>query len=188
MQSGLPEGSYSVELTDNNTGCVTTGTVQIGDGRVYPEIMIVEDNPLINCDPARANGQLSATADGGKVGGYSFEWYGGTTATGTQLSNNYKLIGQTKGPYTVLVTNNITACPNEATGEITDGTMLPPVPTALLIQGRTNCIDPNGWVAANVKGQTLELYFQLVRRFFRCKDQQTSPAWIISIVILGLMR
>jgi hypothetical protein len=68
LQSGLPEGSYSVELTDNNTGCVTTGTVQIDDRRVYPEIMIVEDNPLINCDPARANGQLPRRRMGVRLG------------------------------------------------------------------------------------------------------------------------
>ena len=91
---------------------------KLATGRVYPEIMITEDNPLINCDPARANGQLSATADGGKVGGYSFEWHGGSTATGTILSSNYKLIGHTKAPYTVHVTNYLQECPAEATGRL----------------------------------------------------------------------
>jgi hypothetical protein len=133
--------------------------VEVGDARVYPEVTIVEDNPLINCDPLRPNGQLSATADGGKVGGYSFDWYAGTTATGTILSSNNKLIGQTVGSYTVRATRSITGCSSDATGVITDGTVSPPGPTAVLIQGRTNCIDPNGWVAANVNGTTLNFIF-----------------------------
>jgi hypothetical protein len=159
VQTALAEGSYTVRLADLNTGCVTIGNVQVDDRRVYPEIVIIEDNPLINCDPARPNGQLSATADGGQVGGYSFEWFAGDVATGTTLSNNYKLIGQTSGPYTVQVTRNLTGCVNESIGNITDGTVLPPTPTALLIQGRTSCVEPNGWVAANVKGVTLNFVF-----------------------------
>jgi gliding motility-associated-like protein len=159
LQTELAEGSYTVRLIDLNTGCITIDHVDVGDARIYPEIMIVEDNPLINCDPERANGQLSATADGGKVGGYSFDWYAGTTATGSTLSNNNKLIGQTVGSYTVKVTRNLTGCSNELVGNITDGTVLPPTPTALLIQGRTSCIEPNGWVAANVKGVTLDYIF-----------------------------
>jgi len=159
LQSGLPQGPYTVRLIDLNTGCVTIDAIVVGDGRQYPAIEIVQDNPLINCDPLRPNGQLSATADGGKVGGYTFEWYSGTTATGTIVSDNNKLIGQAVGPYTVLVTNNLTGCPNNLTGDITDGTVLPPTPTAILIQGRTNCIVPNGWVAANVGGITLNFTF-----------------------------
>ena len=159
LHTGLPEGTYTVRLTDLNTACVTIGNVVVGDGRQYPVIEIMEENPLINCDPLRPNGQLSATADGGRVGGYTFEWFAGTTITGTPIGNNNKLIGQTVGPYTVLVTSNITGCPNSMTGSISDGTVLPPTPTAILIQGRTNCLVPNGWVAANVGGVTLNYLF-----------------------------
>jgi len=159
LQTALAEGYYTVRLTDLNTGCVSIDNVLVGDARVYPEIAIVEDNPLINCDPARPNGQLSATADNGQVGGYSFEWFAGAAATGTTLSDNYKLIGQTTGSYTVRVTRNLTGCDNQLTGIITDGTVLPPMPTALLIQGRTSCIEPNGWVTSNVDGATLNFIF-----------------------------
>jgi gliding motility-associated-like protein len=69
------------------------------------------------------------------------------------------LIGQAVGSYTVLVTNNLTQCPNDETGMISDGTVLPPSPIAELIQGRTSCIVPNGWVAANVGGSTLGYAF-----------------------------
>jgi uncharacterized protein YcfL len=155
LQTSLAEGTYTVRLTDLNTGCITIDHVDVADNRMYPAIAIVEDNPMTNCDPLRPNGQLSATADGGKIGGYVFEWYAGTAPAGTVLSGNNKLIGHPVGPYTVLVTNTITQCPNNETGNISDGTVLPPMPIAELIQGRTSCIVPNGWVAANVNGQTL---------------------------------
>ncbi|MEJ7646085.1 MAG: gliding motility-associated C-terminal domain-containing protein [Chryseolinea sp.] len=159
LQTGLGEGQYTVRLTDMNTGCVTIDHVDLADMRTYPQIEILMDNPLINCDPLRPNGQLSATADGGIVGGYDFQWFSGTTATPPILSNNNKLIGQTIGSYTVLVTNNTTKCPNQAMGTITDGSVLPPMPAGILVQGRTNCIDPNGWVRASVNGATLGYSF-----------------------------
>jgi hypothetical protein len=159
LEADLAEGTYTVRMTDLNTGCVTIDHVDVADNRVYPLITIVEDNPMINCDPLRPNGQLSATADGGKVGGYQFEWYAGGAPSGTILSSNNKLIGQAVGSYTVLVTNNLTQCPNDETGMISDGTVLPPSPIAELIQGRTSCIVPNGWVAANVGGSTLGYAF-----------------------------
>ena len=161
LSSGLAEGIYTVRLTDLNTGCVTLGHVNLPDARVYPEVEVVMDNPLINCDPARPNGQLSATADGGKVGGYTFQWFGGTSATPPVLSNINKLIGQTLGSFTVTVENNITHCKTDGVGTIKDGMFLPPSPLAELIQGRSNCIDPNGWVAASVGGVTIALATQV---------------------------
>ncbi len=159
LRSGLGEGSYTVRLTDLNTGCVTIRSSIIDDGRLYPEIEIVQDNRLINCDPLRPNGQLTATADGGKVGGYSFEWYSGDQVAGPVITNFNTLIGQTIELYTVQVINNITACPAAKTGEITDGTVKPPAPDASLVRGRTNCLDPNGWVTVDVDGVTLGFDF-----------------------------
>jgi hypothetical protein len=155
IANGLADGVYSVRLTDLNTGCTTMGHIDIKDERVYPTVAVEMDNPLINCDPARPNGQLSATADGGQVGGYSFEWFRGDPKAPPVLSTSNKLIGQTIGTYTVTATSNITFCATDATGVIKDGMVLPPMPVAELVQGRTNCIDPNGWVAASVGGATL---------------------------------
>ncbi|MGC3945184.1 MAG: gliding motility-associated C-terminal domain-containing protein [Chryseolinea sp.] len=155
VANSLAEGTYSVRLTDLNTGCMTTGHIDVKDGRVYPTVVVEMDNPLINCDPARPNGQLSATADGGQVGGYSFEWFSGSPEVMPVLSTSNKLIGQTIGTYTVTVKSDITFCATDATGVIKDGMVLPPSPIAELVQGRTSCIDPNGWVKASVGGATL---------------------------------
>ena len=129
---------------------------------MLPTIAIVQDNPLTHCDPAIANGQLSATADGGKVGGFDFAWFSGMTISsppGTSLSQINKLIGRGAGDYVVRVTNKITGCFADLAGLIEDKTILPPVPLALTLQNRTNCIAPNGIVSASVGGEILGFAF-----------------------------
>ena len=155
----LDVGVYTVKIRDNNTGCIVTGEAEVSDGRTPPVVVIVEDNPLINCDPARPNGQLSATADGGFVGGYQFDWYAGATVSGSVIGDNNKLIGLPMGDFTVRVTNDFTGCFADLTSDISDGRLVPPSPTALLIFDRTRCDYPDGWVAANVGGITLNYSF-----------------------------
>jgi hypothetical protein len=158
-ETNLVNGMYTVKITDNNTGCYSFDTEAVDDGRVKPTIDIVQDNPLTNCDPFRANGQLSATADGGHVGGYTFDWYDGSAASGAILVSNNKLIGQAVGDYTVRVTSGLTGCFDDKTGNIMDSTLTPPIPTALVVRDRTSCVTPNGWVTANVKGMTFNYTF-----------------------------
>jgi hypothetical protein len=155
----LDVGTYTVKIKDNNTGCIVTDEADVTDRRTPPVVLIIEDNPLINCDPARPNGQLSASADGGQVGGYQFNWYPGTTASGGLLTDNNKLIGIGMGDYTVRVTNEVTGCFADSTAGVSDGRLVPPSPTALLIFDRTRCDYPDGWLAANVGGITLNYTF-----------------------------
>jgi len=162
IQSNLSEGTYTVRITDNNTGCIGVATEQVQDKRIPPIVVIIEDNPLTICDPLKPNGQLSATGDG-KVGGYTFDWYTGTsvsTPPGALLTSNNKLIGRAAGSYSVRVTNDITGCATDQAGTITDKTIKPPVPAALVLYHRTSCIAPNGWVTATVGGVTLNYTFQ----------------------------
>jgi gliding motility-associated-like protein len=161
QETGLNLGLYTFLVTDNNTGCTTSVTVEVKDGRTNPVIVIVQDNPMTNCDPAIADGQLSATADNGKIQGYLFDWYAGTSVTNpaSPLQVDNKLIGEVAGSYTVRVTNNLTQCFADMTGTITDGTVLPPIPTAIVVADRTNCITPNGEVSATVGGATLNYNF-----------------------------
>jgi uncharacterized protein YcfL len=159
IEGALINGTYTVKITDMNTGCFSVKTDDVTDGRIYPVADIIQDNPLINCDPLRPNGQLSATADGGLVGGYSFNWYEGSLSTGSILGTNNKLIGQTVGSYTVRATSDLTGCFGDKTGEIMDGTVTPPLPTAIVMRDRTSCLVPNGWVTANVNGITFNYSF-----------------------------
>ncbi|HMQ00852.1 MAG TPA: gliding motility-associated C-terminal domain-containing protein, partial [Cyclobacteriaceae bacterium] len=162
-QGNLGIGEYTFRVFDNNTGCVAVATTQVADNRQFPVVDVVMENPLVNCDPARANGQLSATADGGKVQGYSFAWYAGAPISepppALALSDNNKLIGQTIGTYSVRVVRNATGCSTDATGAIADGTVSPPAPNAFVLQHRRNCLVPDGIVGANVNGITIDFLF-----------------------------
>jgi CHU_C Type IX secretion signal domain len=163
LQEGLAEGPYTVRLVDNNTRCVVTATREVLDNRQKPVIEIIEENPLINCDPNRANGQLAATADGGRVVGYMFDWYDGTTVPsppGAPIeANTDRLIGYgvygTNASYVVRATNNVTGCFNDKSATISDGTVEPPLPSPEVVFNRTNCINPNGWVTVTVDGSVL---------------------------------
>lgn len=152
LENGLDVGFYTVKITDNNTGCITTSEVELKDGRTPPVVVIIQENPLTNCDPLRPNGQLFATADNNRVGGYSFEWYSGNAVSGGAISDENMLIAQTTGFYNVRVTNDFTGCFDDETGEIQDGTVPAPVPTPEVVFHRTHCVDPDGWVTATVGG------------------------------------
>jgi hypothetical protein len=156
---GLDVGTYTVKIIDNNTGCIVTGEEAVQDGRTPPEVIVDEENPMTNCDPLRPNGQLFATADGGRVGGYAFEWYAGATVAGALIQNENILMAATAGTYTVRVTNDITGCFADESGIVTDGTVAAPIPTPEVISHMTHCIDPNGWVTATVGGIILNYDF-----------------------------
>ncbi len=150
----LTDGKYTFRVTDLNTGCYTIDSLEIKLQQTKPVIAITLDNPLTNCDPLIANGQLSATGDG-KIQGYTFDWYAGGTVTGSILQTDNKLIGQLAGPYTVRTTNDLTGCFDDKTGLITTNQVTPPVPTAVVDHDQTSCIAPNGQVSATVGGVTV---------------------------------
>jgi hypothetical protein len=156
----LYAGTYKFKVTDKNTGCITTDTTVIKLQRTNPVVTVVQDDPMKNCDPTIADGQLSATADGGLIQGYKFDWYAGATATGSIRQTDNKLIGQRAGQYTVRTTNNLTGCFADMSGNIQDATVIPPVPTAITLHDRTSCVTPNGEVSASVGGVTLGYSFQ----------------------------
>lgn len=162
LQPGLAEGDYTVRVTDNNTGCIAVKTGTLLDGRTNPVVLVMEDNPLTNCDPALLNGQLSATADGGFVGGYKFEWVSGPTVptpiSGVIVTDNI-LIGQGIGTFSVRVTNDITGCFSDGSGQISDGTVDPPIPTPLVVSDRTSCLFPDGSTTVSVNGVTISYLF-----------------------------
>jgi hypothetical protein len=158
--SAVSSGFYTVRIIDNKTGCYSVKADQVFSIQTIPVVDIVEDNPLINCDPAEANGQLSAYADNGQVGGYSFEWYAGSIASGNLLSDRNRLIGQAAGDFTVRVTNNTSTCFTDATGTITDGTIPSPMPDPELLSDRLSCINPDGQLRVTVGGETLGYNFE----------------------------
>ena len=161
--NNLAEGFYTVRIVDNNTGCATVQAEEIADARKLPEVVVVPENPNVNCDDTIANGQLSATANNNQIAGYTFDWFTGATipnAATPIVTGNHRLIGRIAGDYSVRVTRQLTGCVSDKSGKIIDGRIIPPAPTALVMRDRTNCDFPNGWVASNVKGITIAHTFK----------------------------
>ena len=157
--TGMPPGTYTVTATDINTSCVSEPvTIELADERITPLITIVEDQPLINCDPARPNGQLSASVNG-IVGPYLFEWYNGTVTLGSPdfIGDTYTNLAM--GVYTVVVTDKITLCSYQMQGEITDSRFMPPSPSPEVVNNLTSCLEPNGELQVNVDGETFGFQF-----------------------------
>jgi len=115
--SGLASSNYTVRITINATGCSSTQTFAILDNSTVPVIdqtkVIITD--LTSC--SSLNGSLAATdilvvsdPGGEPGGGYTFEWWIGTTATGATdfTSDTYSNLGA--GDYTLVATNNDTGC------------------------------------------------------------------------------
>jgi hypothetical protein len=153
FRNALDVGPYTIKITDNNTGCITVGEVSVGDDRTPPVVVIREQNPLTHCDPVPPNGVLEATADNGNVGGYTFQWYRGATATPPLLQTSNLLIGERDGSFTVHVINDFTGCASDKTGSITDAHVDPPEPDASVVQHQTRCAPPpDGWVTVSVDG------------------------------------
>jgi hypothetical protein len=166
-ETSLSDGVlYTVKITDNNTGCFRIIADTVANEQHFPTVDITLDNPLVNCALNNPNGQLSATADGA-VGGYTFEWFTGTTSAGTPLltkTSGNKLIGVSDNDsptfeFTAKAINNTTGCAGENFAKLTDGRVAPPTPTALVVQDLTSCIVKNGWVTANVNGETFNYTF-----------------------------
>jgi gliding motility-associated-like protein len=158
--NNVSPGTYTVsaiDITGNFCPSAPADAI-ITDERILPPIVIIEDNPLTNCDITKVNGQLSASVDG-RVGGYDFEWYNGPTATGPIMhqANIYSQLDI--GTYTVQVIDQLTQCSNTASEDITDGTVTPPSPTATVLNNLNDCIDPDGAVTADVNGSTLGYSF-----------------------------
>ncbi|MEQ9466991.1 MAG: gliding motility-associated C-terminal domain-containing protein, partial [Ekhidna sp.] len=144
--SGLNPGNYTLRVLDNETGCY-------GATRTF---VVEEDLPALALDPftnisdnfscSAVNG--TATANGtGATGVETYEWYTGSSATGTPFLTAQTATGLDGGIYTVKYIDGATNC--FATAQITivdyDQTV---TATAVVDQDQTNC-DPNGTVRVN---------------------------------------
>lgn len=97
--SNLGPGTYTVTVTDQNNGCVTTGTVTITEPTQLQ--LLVASTPS-SCN--QANGSATVTPQGG-VGPYDFVW---TDANGTTIQTSNNLPGADVVQNIVGATYNVT--------------------------------------------------------------------------------
>jgi gliding motility-associated-like protein len=152
--SNLPAGQYTVVATNQNNdlGCVSAPVVVTVDGNKVLSEIVITASPVTNCDPEKADGQLSASVDG-QATGYTFDWYIGTNDTGTadyQGAIYSQLSGTT---YTVRATSLLTSCSNTRTITLTESPAIIPNPTVIIDSDVTSCSSPNGTLSAFVAGE-----------------------------------
>ena len=99
--SGLPAGTYSVTVTDNN-GCTAIASTTVTEPTVLAASTIVDSN--VSCN-GNTNGGAMASAMGGTAP-YTYSWSNGATTA--------SIAGVPAGTYTVTVTDNNGCTANES--------------------------------------------------------------------------
>ncbi|MEQ9287667.1 MAG: gliding motility-associated C-terminal domain-containing protein, partial [Cyclobacteriaceae bacterium] len=163
----LPAGSYLVTVTHNTTGCVSQQTTEVVvlDEIALPDISISQDIADTNCSAPTGTGQLSASADGGFTANppYTFEWFNGSSATGTAFATTATISSLSAGTYTVRVSNSNTGCNDTKSFELESEPIKPKI-VSTSITAATVCNTGNGEIAVtamqpdNVNSYTYELY------------------------------
>jgi gliding motility-associated-like protein len=94
--SGLTNGSYSVEITDQS-GCFVSQTFQVN--RPYPIVIDMISSTNSNCEPREISETFEINVDGG-VAPYTIEWSHGDVS-----EDGYRMVTNEPGTYSVTVTD-----------------------------------------------------------------------------------
>lgn len=132
--SGMPPGTYTVTVTDNN-GCTGTQTATVSDNITNPNLTAAITN---NTSCLSGNGAIDLSVT--PAGSYTYNWSNG--ATSQDLTN------LTPGDYTVTVTQGIT-CSAVSTFTVADN---PNNPTATATPTNTSCDLGNGSINGGASG------------------------------------
>ncbi|WP_425391329.1 gliding motility-associated C-terminal domain-containing protein [Ekhidna sp.] len=156
-------GTYWIIGTNTLINCTTPAfEIEVGDAIVLPTLTLDAFDFQTNCTPDNPNGRLLVLANGQPENAtYDFEWYYGTGTSNPLTSDDYtgganlagantnEVSGLAAGFYTVEVTNIATGCSISETYEMTD--KIPnPIAISTTASANTNCVNPNGKVAASV--------------------------------------
>ncbi|UII31307.1 gliding motility-associated C-terminal domain-containing protein [Fulvivirga ulvae] len=107
--NGLDQGTYTVKLTENSTGCFVTAEATVGHNVVIPNLSLAKTDVTL-CQPF--NGTITASVSTGSLSDYTFSWYNGNNVKATpdysEPGNTLTQLGA--GTYTVEAFNNTTNC------------------------------------------------------------------------------
>ena len=159
--SNLSSGTYTVLVTDDNTGCFSSEEIFIPENLVIPNPAVtVTDQDT--CIPP--NGALSATV-GGTTTGFSFYWFIGNVGAPSLGSADYTTASVSNllaGDYTLVVVDDATQCQSSVeVHSITDNTSLPVI-NLLSLTEQSSCdpANPTGGISVNANGATAGYTFQ----------------------------
>ncbi|WMN11745.1 gliding motility-associated C-terminal domain-containing protein [Marivirga salinae] len=157
--SSLPEGEYTVEVTDDNDSfCQNSKTVVITNDQIVPQLSVEQIAPLSVCDLSLANGAASARVDGEFIG-YTFEWFEGSSTEGNIIHTGPEFSEMVNDTYTVRATNNMTQCSSEQSITITAEIPEVETPSISVISNDTHCQIDNGAMRVDVGGNISNYHF-----------------------------
>jgi hypothetical protein len=131
--SGLPAGSYTVQITDDN-GCEVSASVEVGQPAALLSNVVNVVNTICPSDPS---GQITTSIEGGTPG-YSFNWSNG--------SNSQNLSNVTAGNYVLTVTD-ANACTATVTATVSSSDTEAP---AVAANANILTLDASGIATATV--------------------------------------
>ncbi|MEM9834337.1 MAG: gliding motility-associated C-terminal domain-containing protein, partial [Bacteroidota bacterium] len=146
--NGLGAGYYTVTVYDSvNVGCVSQSiTVVVGDSTNRESLAIIQDNPQQHCDPAFANGRLTAVISNPRSQNlYNYEWFDEAGNVVSNFSIAQDLAAQV---YRVVATHVLTGCILTAQRELTEEIKEVTDPIMFVNNHQTRCDEPDGTVTA----------------------------------------
>lgn len=155
--NGLPKGSYSVKVIDNNSKCESILVTVVVDQTLAPVINSISSTEDNSCDRNSPNGTVTVSIAGNPAD-YTIEWFKGANTlaanregTGLSLSN---LEGASE--YTVRVTNNSTGCDTTNRVNVIRNIVVPEL--SVTADPVTACSPYNGRIEATVNVDTESEY------------------------------
>lgn len=107
--NNLPQGSYTVKVTDNSTNCESELATVVVDQTVNPEIDDITSTENNSCDSSLPNGTVTVTIVG-NTADHTIEWYAGANTSSAVIGTGLSLSDLAAGDYTAKVINNNTGC------------------------------------------------------------------------------
>ncbi|MEM9326132.1 MAG: gliding motility-associated C-terminal domain-containing protein, partial [Bacteroidota bacterium] len=153
-EQGLEAGTYTVIARGTtDTDCISErATVEVEDGTMTPAYAIMIDNQLTVCYEDQPNGLARIDTTSNDISSYDFTWYEGPDTTGALFQTGLIADSLTVGTYTVAARDRTTGCIGIQNIEIIDDTPIIADPSIVIVEGRTNCLFPNGTAVANTGG------------------------------------
>ncbi len=165
--SGLEDGTYTVLITNNDTGCDTEEEYDIQDQRVYPVVDpgLIATTPNINCSGA-PTGTIDPTGAVSEPGPYVFTLYDAAdvviTTEDTGGGDDGIFDGLAAANYKIGV-ELANGCTSVATASVTvsDNFTYPNL-TVTKLSEETSCIAPNGQIRVNDPGTSPAAGFDII--------------------------